>query len=57
MTVDPAVVVAVISALGAALGRALWFIYSEQRREIAMWREMALRGTALAELAEKKKRD
>ena len=42
MTIDPTVVIAAISALGAALGRAAWIIYSDLRRDRDFWRKTAL---------------
>jgi hypothetical protein len=42
LTLDPAVVIAAIGALSAALGRAAWMIYGDLRRDRDYWRDMAL---------------
>lgn len=51
MTIDPTVLIAVIGTLASALGIAARMIYNDLRTDRDMWREMAMRGTSLAEQA------
>lgn len=43
MTIDPAIVIAAIGALSAALGRAAWMIYNDLRRDRDFWRDAYLK--------------
>lgn len=43
MTIDPAVVLAAISAITAALGRAVWLIYADLKKDRDFWRDTALK--------------
>jgi hypothetical protein len=43
MTVEPTVVVAVIGALSAAIGRLVWLVYTDLRRDRDFWRDAYLK--------------
>jgi len=42
MVIDPTVVIAAITAISAAAGRAVWIVYADLRRDRDFWRKTAL---------------
>ena len=51
MTIDPTVVLGAITALASALGYAARRIYTDLRIDRDYWRDLALKGTDLADKA------
>ena len=51
MTVDPAVLIAAISALASGLGVVARILYNDLKKDRDYWRSLALMGTELADKA------
>jgi hypothetical protein len=51
MTIDPAVLVALIGTLAAGLGTVAKIVYTDLRKDRDWWRDMAMRSTKTGETA------